>query len=303
MGACQSSEPLYVILPYFNSCGYKRRHQLFVDFVASLKHKRGIRLVVSESLGPEPLPELDVWLHVKTPAPRRPLWVKENLVNIAVSKLPEAWKYMAWVDADITFLNDNWVEDTIAELAKHDVVQLFQTAVNLGPRGESLKIDKGFGYMHKGSGTPWTPTDKYGFWHPGYAWACRRSAYRAMGGLIDWAILGSADRHMSMAWIGKALESAPGTIHGNYKELLRDYQLSCRGFKISYVEGTILHYWHGRFEDRRYKERWEILTRHGFDPLVDIAVGPSGSLQLAQPGLRMAEDLEKYFLGRKEDLV
>jgi len=304
MGACYShEEPLYVILPYFNSCGYKRRRQLFVDFVASIESTPGIRIVVSESVGPAPLPPLRVWQHVRTPAPRRPLWVKENLVNIGVSRLPQTWKYMAWIDADISFLNDKWVQDTKRELASYDVVHMFQTAVNLGPRGESLKIDKGFGYMYKGSGTTYTKSDKYGHWHPGYAWACTRRAYDRMGGLLDWAILGSGDRHMAMALIGKVIDSAPGNIHINYKKLLLNFQRDCRGLKVSYIEGTILHYWHGRFEDRRYKERWEILTRHGFDPCNDVCVAPGGSMQLDKAGLRLAEDLEKYFIGRKEDFT
>lgn len=300
MACCQGPDPLYVVLPYFNFCGFRRRRQLFIEFVNRIAKTRGIRVVISESLGPAPLPDLPVWRHLKLQTPH-PVWIKENLVNLAVTEFSSDWKYMAWVDADLTFLNLNWVQDTVTELASYDIVQLFQTAVNLGPTGESLKIDKSFGYMHRDSGTQYTKTDRYGFWHPGYGWACTRKAFEKMNGLIDWAILGSGDRHMALAWIGRVKDSAPGNIHANYASLLDDYQRECRGLEISYVPGTILHHWHGRFEDRRYKERWTILTKNNFDPCNDISSTEKGVMQLSRKGFRLIKELQEYFTGRRED--
>ena len=298
---CRSTlDPLYVVLPYFNFCGFRRRRQLFIEFVNRISKTKDIRIVISEALGSEPLPDLPVWHHVKHETPH-PIWIKENLVNLGVSEFPHDWKYMAWVDADLTFLNVNWVRDTLTELESYDIVQLFQTAVNLGSTGESLKIDKSFGYMHRDSGTPYTKTDRYGFWHPGYGWACTRKAFEQMSGLIDWAILGSGDRHMALAWIGRVNDSAPGNISTNYMKLLNDYQKACKGLEVSYVPGTILHHWHGRFEDRRYRERWEILTKNKFDPLIDISITNSGVTCLTRRGLRFAKELQEYFTGRRED--
>jgi glycosyltransferase involved in cell wall biosynthesis len=267
--------------------------------VHEIQHVKGVRIVVSELLGPAPLPKLPVWKHVKNKSDS-PVWMKEKLINVGIKNLPGVWKYVAWIDADITFLNPNWVQDTIDALQTNDVVQMFRTAVNLGPNNEAIKIDKGFGYMHADSGTPYVKTDKYGYWHPGYAWACTRKAFRTMGSsLLDWAILGSGDRHMAMAWIGHVLDSCPGTIHLNYKIMLMEYQYNCRNFKLSYVPGTILHHWHGRFEDRKYKERWDVLVRHAFDPVTDVTM----SLRLTPAGKRMEKDLKAYFEGRKEDFV
>ena len=297
-----STEPLYVILPYFNFCGFKRRRDLFVEFVAR-QSERGVRLVVVECLGQARLPKMKgVWQHITVRSSHH-VWIKENLINYAVQQLPRTWKYMAWVDADITFLSPTWVQDTIDELRRNDVVQLFQTCVNLGPNDEALKIDKGFGYMHRGSGTPYTRSDKYGFWHPGYAWACTRVAYAKMHGLLDWAILGSGDRHMTLAWIGRAVESAPGNVHPTYKEMLREYEDRCKGFKVSYIDGTILHHWHGRFADRRYRERWSILVDGKYDPMEDVGLTRDGIIQLTRPGLRFVGALDDYFVGRKEDLM
>jgi len=290
---------LYVVLPYFNYCGFKRRQELFIKFVHEVSRVKGIRVVVSELVGSAALPKLPVWKHVKNRSDS-PVWMKEKLVNVAIKMLPEDWKYVAWIDADITFLNPNWVQDTVEALQTNDIVQMFRTAVNLGPNNEAIKIDKGFGYMHADSGTPYIKTDKYGYWHPGYAWACTRSAFKGMGSsLLDWAILGSGDRHMAMAWIGRVLDSCPGTVHMSYKVMLMEYQYKCQNFKVSYVPGTILHHWHGRFEDRKYKERWDVLVRHAFNPIEDVTM----SLKLTPAGKRMEKDLKDYFEGRREDSV
>jgi len=290
-------ETLYIILPYFNFVGFKRRKELFIDFVHS---NSNLKLVVVEALGSSPLPRLPVFKHIKIHTGSH-LWLKENLINVGVQSLPENWKYMAWIDADILFLNQNWVEETKAELQDADVVQLWQTAVNLGPKGETLKVDKGFVYMFLDSGSKWSPRDKYGFWHPGYAWACTKKAYEIMGGLVDWAILGSGDRHMAMSFAGLALESAPGNVHENYKMLLKMYEAHVKNFKVSYVNGSIVHYWHGSFANRRYKERWEILTKNNFDPLSDIGYTDKGLVQLSEKGKRFQKYLDEYFVGRRED--
>lgn len=296
---CGPQDILYVVLPYFNYCGFKRRQELFIKFVHEIQNVKGIRIVVSELVGPASLPKLPVWKHVKNRSDS-PVWMKEKLINVGIKNLPDDWNYAAWIDADLTFLNPDWVQGTIDALQTNDIVQMFRTAVNLGPNNEAIKIDKGFGYMHADSGTPYVKTDKYGYWHPGYAWACTRKAFREMGSsLLDWAILGSGDRHMAMAWIGRVLDSCPGTIHMNYKIMLMEYQHKCQNFKLSYVPGTILHHWHGRFEDRKYKERWEVLVRHAFDPIKDVTM----SLRLTPVGKRMEKDLKAYFEGRREDFV
>jgi hypothetical protein len=295
------SDCLYVVLPYFNFCGFKRRRDLFIDFVKRYEKTPGLRLVVSEALGPEPLGCLDgVYKHLTFQTSSH-VWIKENLINMAVKTLPKDWKYVAWIDADIEFLNRNWVKDTIHELQTADIVQMWHTAVNLGSHEEALKIDKSFAYMFAGSGTKWTASDKYGFWHPGYAWACTRTAFQKMGGLPDWAILGSGDRHLAMSLAGLGQASCPGTVHENYKIMIKIYEKSLKNFKVSWVDGTIVHFWHGSFADRRYKERWDILIKNAFDPFEDIGFTDEGLVQLTEKGRRFKKFLDDYFIGRKED--
>lgn len=297
---------LYIILPYFNYCNYERRTELFLQFISRIRYNPVIRIVVVEAGTPDTgflLPKTisGIYRHIAFHC-KEHVWIKENLINLAVAQLPPTWKYMAWVDADITFLNPEWAEQTIIALDnKYDVVQMYQTCVNLGPLEEALKIDRSFGYMHCESGRAYHKTAKYGFWHPGYTWAMNRKAYDQLGGLIDFGILGSGDRHMALAFIGLVEYSYPGNIHENYKQELARFQQRAIGIRLGWIPGTILHHWHGRLEDRKYQERWLILTKNQYDPMQDIVRNKDGVIHLTQTGQRLTQQLTDYFLGRKED--
>jgi len=235
------------------------------------------------------------------------IWHKENMINKAVELLPMNWKYVAWIDADIEFQRDDWDLEALHQLQHYDIIQLWSTAIDMGPTGEALTIHAGFGSQYA-KGAVWNPPGtKYAkFWHPGYAWACTRKAWEAMGGLIDFAILGSADHHMALAWIGKVRCSMNHDLHENYKKLLLIYQDRCEQHlkrNIGGLDGTILHHWHGTKKNRRYKERWQILVDHKFDPLLDIKRDWQGLYQLEgnKPGLR--DDLRMYFRCRNEDSI
>lgn len=296
---CFRTKTLWVILPYFNFCGFKTRKELFINFVNEILKIKNIKIVIVEAMGPAPLGKLRVHSHIRLKAHNR-IWIKENLINKGVEALPKDWKYMAWIDADIAFMNKNWVADTIHELKKYDLVQMWQSAVNLGPVGETLKIDTSFAFKAH-SIEKKAPGAKYDDWHPGYAWACTRRFYNRIGALIDWAILGSADRHMAMAMIGQVLKSAPGNIHTHYKAMLEEFQDRVKGLTIGYTPGTVIHYWHGSLENRRYKQRWEILTENSFDPFLDIGTTGDGVIELTKRGQRLEQLINGYFLGRQED--
>lgn len=298
-------DPLYVIIPYFNYCHYHRRKELFFEFLDRIKDNPRIRIVICEAreLGqefelPRNLPNVLAHIHVTT---KQQIWIKEALINIAVSMLPKHWKYLAWLDADIEFEDEEWVEKTIESLETYDVVQLFSHIQYLGPNKERLKKDRSFGYMYRKSGKPYTQTYRYGFWHPGFAWGCTKHAYQTMEGLIDYAILGSGDHHMALGLISKVECSHPKDIHPSYKRLLREFEKRVKGLRLGYVDGTILHHWHGDLKHRRYKERWQILVEHKYSPLEDIYKDPLGLWQLNESGRRLEQDIRDYFAERKED--
>jgi hypothetical protein len=284
-GKPKDDECLYVILPYFNFTQSSLRTKLYTEFVNRYKNEKGIKLIES----------------VLSPTNGDCLWYKENLINYAIqTQLPKNWKYVAWIDADITFLNPDWVKDTKDLLQTNDVVQLFQSCVNMGQKTEILKIDKSFVYMNNTSGKKWTKTHVYGFWHPGYAWACTRKAYEQMGGLVDFSILGSGDHHMALALVGQVENSRPGGVHISYQKKLLEFQERVNGFKIDYTPGTIVHHWHGDLTNRKYQERWKILTTNAYNPDEDI-VKIDGLIHYTPVGKSRLENLiTQYFIDRCE---
>lgn len=308
VGAAESDgldKHLYLVIPYFNFCKFESRKRLLLDFIHRIRHIKQLRIVLVECRLEDTDYQLpyfhDIFMHVRCTT-KYQLWLKENLINIGIYHMPKTWRYVAWVDADLTFVNDRWVEDTISELNKYDVVQMFQKALFMGPNSEVQKEDRGFAYMFKESGRPYTKTYKYGFWHPGFAWACTRGAYRQMKRLIDWGILGSGDHHMALALIGKVEQSHPGGIHANYARRLAEFQKRCHGLRLGYVRGVILHHYHGRIEDRKYRERWDILTKNAYDPDSDITINNIGLVQFTLKGRdRLHASMMEYFVGRRED--
>ncbi len=65
-----SKELLYIILPYFNYCSFKKRTTLFIDFIERYKNTSGIRIVVVEGIlqdSEEQLPTFKngVFMHLK----------------------------------------------------------------------------------------------------------------------------------------------------------------------------------------------------------------------------------------------
>lgn len=235
------------------------------------------------------------------------LWHKENMVNIAmahISRQRPDWWAAAWIDADIEFLNPNWLVETWHQLQHYDIVQMFDTCVDLGPYHETLEVHRGFAWCYC-TGKPFNA--KYGpFWHPGYSWSARRSALDHLGGLIDHSILGAGDHHMALAFINRAELSLPGDIHQNYRDMVMRFQTRAERYirrNIGFTPGTILHYFHGPKKARKYIERWKILVDDKYNPLVDVSYDSQGLLQLDPENIRLRDDIRAYFRQRNEDTL
>jgi hypothetical protein len=293
---------LDVIAVISNPVRYGSRYRLFKEFCERMAQESVVRLTTIELQQKNRPFVTDATIKLRT---EHEIWYKENLINVAVRHLPTDWEYMAWIDADIKFLNESWASETIEQLQTYKIVQLWSHAVDLGPNEVTLSVHKSFMYMYQNH-MQYGP--KYGYWHPGYAWACRRSTYKNIGGLIEFPIVGSADHHMALCFINRGDECVPRKyvkkINENYVKKINIFQRRCEKYikkDVGYVPGTICHYFHGDKKNRKYFERWEILTNNDYDPDVDIKHDENGLLQLedCKPDLR--DDLRRYFRGRNED--
>jgi hypothetical protein len=240
--------------------------------------------------------------HVQLRSPYE-LWHKENMLNIGINRLPPDWEYVAWIDADLMFARPDWVQETIQQLQHYSVIQMFATCLDLDPNYNPFFTHKGFVYSYQNK---LAGGNAYEFWHPGYAWAARREAIDGMGGLIDWAILGAADHHMATALIGNVLKSCHGGMSQGYRDSLLRWQGEADKHvrrNIGYMDGVVLHYWHGRKKDRNYVGRWDVLVKNGYDPRYDIKRDWQGVWQLTDRSIPLRDGIRNYFRQRNEDSI
>jgi hypothetical protein len=295
-------EKLWVVTTISNPERYKSRYDLYKRFKTAMDVAKVNLFTVELAFGNRPFEVTEELnpnhLQLRT---GEEIWHKENTLNLAISRLPSDWKYVAWIDADIEFCRQDWPEEIVAQLQHFDVIQLFQHAVDLGPTGEVLKVNNGFVYS-------WSNKleikNTYSLWHPGFAWACTKTAFNNLGGLIDFAILGAGDRHMAMALIGKVQQTTDKRLSAGYKEQLDTWEKRATTHirqNIGYMEGTIYHHFHGSKRKRFYSDRWKILLSHNFDPEFDLKKDWQGLWILSDVGLRLRNDIRNYFRARDED--
>lgn len=294
------TDTLHVFTPIFNPWRYRSRYRLYDEFRRHVEAS-GAKLTTFElAFGHRPfeIPHADY--QARTHAE---LWHKERMLNLMIRAHDDDCKYVAWIDADLHFARKDWVAETIHRLQHYPVVQLFSHAIDLGPHHEHLKTHVGIIYAdHEGK---LTGCRRYDSFHPGFAWAARRETLDQLGGLIDIAVLGSADRHMALALLDRPLSIPKGLTAGYISPLNAWRERASRVVRgqVGYVPGTVLHSWHGKKVDRRYGDRWKILVQHKFDPSTDLVTDRRGLWAFAGNKPRMERDFRRYFQGRNEDSI
>ncbi len=229
------------------------------------------------------------------------------MINLGVRHcLPLDWKYMAWVDTDVLFRSENWAQETLHALQHFAVVQPWENCIDLGPNGSILQTHRSFGHLHQaGVRKQRNPCEPYEFGHSGYAWACTRTFYEAVGGLIDFAILGSGDFHMAWAMIGETESTVNRKMTPSYLRKVLEWErkaLRVTHKQIGFIPGRIEHSWHGSKANRKYRDRWQILVDHGYDPDADLMYDPQGLVNLiGKPQLEHA--IHRYNVSRNEDSI
>jgi hypothetical protein len=296
---------LHVISVISNPIRYKSRRTLFQEAMERNKKSPATHWYIEATFGERDfeVTDADHPNHIQVRCDHE-LWIKENLINYAVSKLPADWKYVMWMDGDIAFYNENYIMETLQALQHYKIVQPWSHAIDLGPNGEVNNTFQGFAYGYcKGVKLG----DKYGqYMHPGFCWAWRREAWDQVGGMIDLAILGSGDDHMAKALIGEADRSLPKGLHPNYVHMVKQWEdRALRNIKhdIGYVPGMIIHHFHGKKSDRNYWGRWDILKKHQYDPYADVTKDSRGMLQLSADKKGLRDGIRTYFRQRNEDTV
>ncbi len=334
---------LYVVTAISNPARYRSRYNLYRAFEKHIVDSGAILITVEMAFGDRPFEVTEAANphHVQVRG-NHELWHKENLLNIGMSRLPASAKYVAWIDADVSFTRPDWAQETLHQLQHFDVVQLFSEALDLGPNGHVIGQNIGwveskmrafpfhglfttrefslpFGAkasalaqsgQYQGQPAASGMGVKVVTWHSGFAWAARREALNKLGGLIDVAILGSADKNMAAGLYGFMEETLSPNFSVGYRDALLGWQkLAERNIRqnVGLVEGTLIHAWHGKKTERGYHARWKILEESQFDPRTDLKKDTQGLWQLEDDGsprfVLLRDELRQYFRSRNEDSV
>ena len=305
--AIQHNDPLepflHVVMVVSNPCYFIRRYALARQFIMRMEKESNVRLYIVELCYKNQkfvLTQKGNLRHLRLRA-ETPIWHKENMINIGIQKLlPSDWKAVAWIDADIEFESNTWALDTLKILNGHsDIVQLFSHAVDMDKEELTMSVFNSGGYQHE-KGNPYKLGINY--WHPGFAWACTRKAYQQMNGLYDKGILGSGDNIMMMSLLGNVHKAINDDNTDQYLKTAYDFQDRVRTLRFGYVPGVIRHYFHGQKINRKYRERWQILVEHKYNPLEHLTKNSDG---LYVPSKtcphKLLDDIMSYFKERNED--
>jgi hypothetical protein len=314
--ALMTNEPvddvLHVISVISNPCHFRKRTLLMQEFLSRMameECENQVWIYVVEVVygnSPFEITQASNPRHyrIRLPEDEPILWLKESMVNVAVrGLLPPEWKVMAWIDADLAFENLFWATECLQLLnGAYDVVQLFSHCVDMDAEEGAMKIHTSLGYQHVKGLVSSGKGLNYG--HPGYAWACSRSAYEQMEGLYELAVLGSGDIVMALSFVQSPMTPISMSSHPEYLKSVTEFKRRVRGFRLGYVSGVIRHYYHGSKVNRKYVEPWKILVRGGYCPRLHVWNDEeNGGILRATADfpVAMSEKMREYFFSRMED--
>jgi hypothetical protein len=333
------NEPLYVVTTLFNPLRWKSRWKHFERFAQHVIDSGAVLYTIEVAFGErepatdyaaqhgsraftdfrEDMIQANRWWCVRTD---QEIWYKENAINRMVSRLPDSWKYVAWVDADVHWLSPKWVGETIQQLQHYKFLQMFSYAHDLNPQYEIMGQRPSFMRAYMDGTLEKLRGKDYGYYYygkkglgawSGLAWAARREAWDEVGGLLDCCVTGAADWYMAWALVSKepgdVLRVIPKGSHPNFTQRILDWEMLCiRNIRrdVGVMSGSIAHMFHGRKADRKYVDRSKLLATWQFDPIKDLRYDWQGLIQLNDDGSRrfieIRDEIRKWARERNEDI-
>jgi hypothetical protein len=138
----------------------------------------------------------------------------------------------------------------------------------------------------------------------GFAWAARRELLEHHPLFDEWIVGGgdSAFFHAAAGMPEHVVQNhyLAGPHSDHFVLRARELAGAVTG-RIGHVPGRVFTLWHGKLEDRRYRSRYSILARHGFDPRRFLQRSPSGVWEWADVPHGLPDEIRAYFAQRNED--
>ena len=235
--------------------------------------------------------------------PEAIFWHKENLLNLAIERLPDQYDAIAWIDADVIYQNADIGDKIIDALTRDPIVQPWSQIRYLDPADRPIGPWRSSMSLY--NSTKANPSADPSSSYPGMAWAASREVLVKVGGLYDRCITGGGD----VAWAsGVWGDTAP--IYGKqWSASLIDDALrwgvavtAQTGGRCGIVTARAEHLYHGSIHDRQYVQRNAVFSKVNFDPNRDVEVAANGTLKWHKhaPGV-MRTAIAEYMHNRKED--
>jgi len=331
-------QTLHVAAAYSNPFRWRTRRELANDFKLHMRQSANVALHFGElAYGDRPHEVTsptdpgDVQFRIQD----SPLFLKENIQSAIIRRFPPDWKYGAVIDADFHMSRHDWALEAIHQLQFYDWVQLFSSYADisgdmLGQGMRPLRINPSFAYNYIQSGCRLPEGYGNGGWKAGApvlddygqsvaspgkkplrgvgatggAWAFRRSAFDATGGLLDTCICGHGDWHMTF---GLVSEDAPdvgvASYSDGYRRSIASWQRRAAKLKknIGYIDNFAVHHFHGSKFRRFYTSRYKILIENNFDPQTDLVADWQGIYSLSGDKPALRDGMRAYMIERAED--
>jgi hypothetical protein len=297
-----------VVTSYFNSHNYASKRRGFELFRHSLE-RSCVPLFIGECAFGDERFELAPSSTIFQFRAGDVMWQKERLLNLTIERVPDRYTKIAWVDADVLFTNPSWLMETSERLDDVPVVQPFSHAIRLRPNEMSYfgGGERSRGFCFTRSALPALSRLRYHVHgHTGFAWAADRQLLSDVG-LYDAAIGGTADHLMAHALSGDFATPCLRDVFGGssgYLDHFRRWAETAWGRvhgRLGWVDGAVLHLWHGETVNRGYVRRYRELTGLGYDPTIHLSDGPGGLWRWSDEGAFLSEWATGYFRDRRED--
>lgn len=333
------TQTLHLSISYSNPFRWRTRRELANNAIDHFRrHPNVVAHVVELAYGNRPFEVTSADnpndLQLRT---SHELFHKENLQKCGIRTFPAGWMYGCAIDADFHMVRHDWALETIHQLQHYDFVQPFSSYTDLsggiyGMAQIPVRTHSSFLFNYVQNGYKVSDTyhnrrintskgktvDPDGYEHEmvgegalirgvgatGGALAFRRSAYDAVGGLLDRCILGHADWYMAFSLVGvEPPDIHTQKYHPSYKAYVNAWRERAQALKknVGYVDGHAIHFFHGSKTRRAYSSRDVLLAQHQFDPYTDVYEDSQGVYQLTPNKPDFRDAVRKYFISRSED--
>jgi hypothetical protein len=296
-----------VLICFYNFCHYKRPYYNALYTLKLLYEAKIPTYVVEVVKGgeTEQLVEPDLVLRTNSY-----MFYKEQAFNELVKIVPPEYTKFIFLDADILYEQPDWVDTVSAALDRHDVVHPFQWAKYCIPTNRTVfgpgKESSIAGWLRLGESIK-NPDE----FHPGFAIAFRRDMFERMGGFFDLCIMGGGDGAMMNVLLGGPYTNHV-MMHMRWTPFLVDAyvdylkRVSRLKPSLGYTRNTILHLFHGRYQNRKYDTRYITLSEAANDPKQRakdmVRKNQQSGLYEWVKGKKFNTILHNYFKGRDEDV-